>query len=221
MVQPPLQRKFLWRQVFKPSPDEYAAIDYYLSRTTLFWNFCVHHLSEDAVMYINEPNTEESTAQFIGRAKTLFDRLKKAENDPPSGVLLGLRREWVEHIPAIMEVPESTLRNRLSDLINAYLAVKSDQYSDILTKTSLPRRKTQFSAQTVRFNPTDYAINGNRLSITGPVSVNILMPELHSFHEDAPQCLLITRKPFIEPGASLGPMDLVDRMQHTATFRPM
>ena len=209
-----------WKYKLVPTPEQEAILKKCLDRSSLFWNFCVDHLSFPATEYLAGPDTDEEDQKFYKRVDELMDLMVLAStgalaDDTPGKAML---QDWLPFTEQMFELPISALKNRLDDLVSAYVAVKDNIRGEQSSNTSAPRRKTDTSSQSIRFEQADFEIKGTRLILKRPYPIEFTIPELVSLKVKAPYSLSITRRALMGSG-KFGPAEKDDGGSLMLTIR--
>ena len=215
----PKKSQTYWRHTLQLTGEEEELLKHYLARVTLFWNCCVQHLNDAAEAYIASKTNPLLTKEFTGSAWDFYNNLRFVSQGGrvPEDVL---ETTWYEFIPSIFELSDETLRNRLSDLLAAYMKVKRDMETDSPDVSGMPKRKTDRSSESVRFSASDFTVSGTTLQILRPFALRLSIPELTTFgFNPAECCLSITRKPPSPNRSRFGPQTKTSRSSYTLTLR--
>jgi len=186
----------------------------------LFWNFCVDHLSFAATEYMRSSDSDKETERFRKRADELMELATMASSGELDTTKPGqaIIEEWLPFTGQMFELPESILRNRLNDLVAAYISVKDSIHGEGPSGTGMPRRKTDTSSQSMRFESTDFEIKGLSLILKHPYPIVFLIPELATLKLKTPYTLSITRRALMGTG-KFGPAEKEDTGSLMLTIR--
>lgn len=171
------------RFVLTPNSQQAQNIEYYLTRSSLFWNLLLYHTDEYIKEYIEQPNSIYNDKQLERFMYLVYETLIHRERD--EGIHFSARDE--ADIMKIRTIPNTSLRNRVHDLAKLVITYKHRFIEKGITLPGLPKRKSPKSRQSIRFDPSDYMITGDTLEILGRPGIKINIPGLSKLDFTVPK----------------------------------
>lgn len=190
------------------TPEQSRAVHQYLYRTTLFWNFLLHHLKPYVAEYLEQPLSEESDFNLWNHA----DRIFKIVTAPiPDTHHPDIDERWWTILRQVRELPLNLLQNRLDDLLDSYSLAKRDRIEGVDQPSDLPRRKNRVSSQSVRFDPSDVLLTPKELMVRSSFPMVIEFPTPINVDCSKSYQISITMRRIRADVEKYGPVDDDDR----------
>lgn len=173
--------------------DQQKAIaEFYFSRIRIFWNLAIEHCDPYFKKYLESPNIASHDHELSESLNTFYNMVRFM-NLAKEGVQL--ERSEIEKISMIRELQTTILRNRLSDIYRIYLRAKTMKlkgYKNI----GIPKPKDSKTPQSVRFDPSDYIVSGDTITITGDAPLVFTVPGLSKINFNIPKAVTLNYSPF-------------------------
>lgn len=197
-------------------PEAKVAVDESLSRTSLFWNFMIHHTTKIVEAYLLEPTSTTSDLKLDQAFQAVFNCLVKQKMNSECQAIID--PDWEKFLPTINVMKPSVLKNRLNDLIVSYHRCKGAICEGKPELSNVPRRKTTSSSQSIRFDSEDFMIIGSSIHVDTWFAPFILeVPNLEVSPRKA-YTLSITKKAKHKEPEVFGPTGVNDQL-YTITLR--
>lgn len=159
------------------TPKQEEQVMQYLTRSTCFWNFLIHHLKEEIDEYIRSKGSKEAYDSLKEKAERYTKRViyrHDAEKET-SFSKIAVESHWEPFIEQMGELPSSSLRQRVEDLLEAFEAYIQ---KDTLSNSKRPRAKTERSAQAILLGRPYFTLRDKVLTIDGFLPFELNIPEL-------------------------------------------
>lgn len=180
----------------------WVALEWYLHRTTLFWNYLIFYLDDSLELrnYL-ETGTSKAAEDLVIRVKTLTEEIQQSS-------LKLIPRPWQKFASAIQQLPSEILNFRAVELVSVYEAVRNKRVTGV--DIGIPRRKNSRSRQSIRM-PLQEGIallEGDRLKVQfGTPGIVLRVPGLDQQDRSRlPESISITRSLKRVEDAHLGPL---------------
>ena len=155
------------------SPKQEEQVMQYLSRSTCFWNFLIHHLKEEIDEYIRTKGSEVVYERLKEKAETYLKLVIYRPKAVSPEIVV--ESSWEHLIEQMGELPSSSLKQRVEDLLEAF---KAYVQKDSVSNNKRPRAKTERSAQAVLLGRPYFTIRDKTLTIDGFLPIELNIPEL-------------------------------------------
>ncbi len=154
------------------TPQQEAAVTDYLTLSTCFWNFLMHHLRNEIDEYIKADGRPQEYARLLAKAKEYTAYVTGEDHFPKTDIDLS----WELLLTGMRDLPPSTIHKRTENLLDALKAYAESSFK--ATTARRPRAKTDRSAQAVSFIRPNFSIEGTTLLIDRLSTLSIEIPEL-------------------------------------------
>lgn len=168
----------------------------YLTRSTCFWNFLIHHLKEEIDEYIRTRGRQVAYDRLKEKADSYTKLIIYGRNisKDASSSEIAVESSWEPFITQMSDLPSSSLRQRVEDLLEAFKAyVEKDNPS----ANRRPRAKTERSAQAILLERPYFTLKNSTLTIDGFLPFELELPEL-DFNEEVQSLVLGKRAAITE-----------------------
>lgn len=197
------------------TPDQARLVGFYLTRSTLFWNYLTQRLKKDARDYLEAPDSVSVDEAFMEKLAAEYEAVTKTAD------LSHVDEAWSSFMPKIRELPEAILLRRFVDMANCYALAKKDLLAGTKKPTGLPRRKNATrSSQSVQFGPDEYLVEAGKVYIQSVVPIALSVPELLQTPLDLKEHTLTLTKRSSAQKDGLGP-NTEDEYSYVITFKPV
>lgn len=169
------------------------AADYYLTRSRYFWNMLVTYAEDYFEAYLRDGVISEESDQKLHRCLTTLYELIAHKNLKKEGIVLD--HHALMQIEMIRQLPNTTLRNRVEDLFKLYVGVKRRISEGNKVNIGKPKQKDAKSRQSIRFEPSDYLVDGNTITILGEPELKITLGCMKRFDFTSPKAITLNYSP--------------------------
>lgn len=152
-----------------------------LETSTLFWNFLITHLRRTTERYLKQPVSAEEDKKLTEEFVRFFrDTVDRTEGVPHRA--RGIAENWGKYMPQFRQVSSSVLRNRMTDMVNAFIRAKQSIAKTLPGTPAIygpPCRKSARSTKSVRFDKNDFSLRwhpSRKLVIVEIPAVNFRIP---------------------------------------------
>lgn len=191
------------------------AVEYYLHRTTLLWNYLVSRTKGDLEHYMASPESEQVDLRMT-------KALNAAENAILDKDYQFIPEEWHAYVPTILELDTDLIVYRVDDFERAYRRAKKDKYNrqpGRPPQSGIPQYKNGRSNQSIRFPPELFTMNDGIIKVTGPHGFELSLSVFDKEIPQGPLDLVMTRRRHqVDQTVDYGPVDNVDVI-YTVTLR--
>lgn len=173
------------------SDSQKQIAEFYFYRIRLFWNMAIENCQEYFNQYMDAPNTAQSDQRLSDALNMFYNTVRFTDFDKESIPLTKSERIKIEQI---RELQNTVLRNRLSDIYRIYIRAKTLKLKNY-ENCGIPKTKDCHDQQSIRFDPSDYIVTADTITITGTTPLIFHIPQLSRIDFSTPKAVTLNFSP--------------------------